>query len=114
MKLVPEALADYHYWKVRLITERQMSASRSPLLQNPYWGTSLETHDKVRRYYTGGVRNPKPVLGALDGARRLKQMGFKLVIVTARQEDERPATEAWLSDHFQGQTCPREYAYKAE
>ena len=72
-------------------------------MQNPYWGSPLLTTEKVKKYYATSVMSPLPVLGSLEGVKELKQIGFKLIIVTARHESERPATQKWLEQHFGGE-----------
>lgn len=70
--------------------------------QNPYWGTPRETHDKVKIYYDTSIMSPKPVPGALEGVKALKEMGYKLVIITARHTEEQPLTQKWLDQYFPG------------
>ena len=70
--------------------------------QNPYWGTPVETHDKVKIYYATSIMTPKPVPGALEGVKALKEMGYKLVIVTARHKEEQELTNEWLQQNYPG------------
>ncbi|KAI5123754.1 hypothetical protein M0805_000345 [Coniferiporia weirii] len=72
----------YHYWK------------------NPYWGSPSDTLVKVKMYYATSIMTPKPVQGALEGAQALKNLGFKLVIVTARHGAEYELTRKWLDQYF--------------
>lgn len=79
------AYTDYHWWK------------------NPHWGTPQETVHKVKRLYASGrVYQTTPVPGALEGAQKLREMGYTLVIVTAREKEEMEHTERWLERHFSG------------
>ncbi|KAH8120464.1 hypothetical protein DFH11DRAFT_1560172 [Phellopilus nigrolimitatus] len=72
----------YHYWK------------------NPDWGTPTEVHNKVKIYYATSIMTPKPVLGALEGVQALRDMGFKLVIITARHAEEQKLTQKWLDQYY--------------
>lgn len=77
----------YHYWK------------------NVGWGTPQETFEKVTKYYNnenGGLELTSPVEGAKEGLKILKDLGFELVIVTARNENQRTMTKKWLDHHFDG------------
>ena len=69
-------------------------------LQNPYWGTPTETHDKVKEYYASSVMKPQPVSGAFEGAQALRELGYRLIIVTARHEEERVLSERWVDQYF--------------
>jgi hypothetical protein len=44
----------------------------------------------------------KPVPGALEGVRALNNMGFQLVVVTAREMHRRDESWKWLDRHFPG------------
>ena len=72
-------------------------------LQNPYWGTPDETHNKVKQFYVDKLMSPKPVPGALEGLKHLKALGYKLVIVTARHRTEEMGTRAWLEEYYPGE-----------
>ncbi|EIW86468.1 hypothetical protein CONPUDRAFT_86438 [Coniophora puteana RWD-64-598 SS2] len=75
----------YYYWK------------------NPYWGTPLETHTKVRDFYTTGrIFDAIPVPGAKEGVMALRNMGYRLVVVTARGNDWHTSSWAWVEKHFPG------------
>ncbi|TFK57584.1 hypothetical protein OE88DRAFT_1618715 [Heliocybe sulcata] len=75
----------YHYWK------------------NPYWGTPDETNEKVKRFYsTSAILNAQPVPGALEGTKRLREMGYRLIIVTARARNQLEPSWKWLEEHFPG------------
>ena len=57
----------------------------------------------MREYYkTTRIDNAFPVPDALDGVKRLKEMGFKLVVVTARTIQERERSLFWVDRHFPG------------
>jgi len=45
---------------------------------------------------------PLPVPGALEGVQALRNMGYRLAIVTARHTEEKERTEAWLDHYFPG------------
>jgi len=71
--------------------------------RNPYWGTPDETFKKVEEFYkTPMLYEAPPVPGALEGVQALKELGFRLVIVTARQQQELPRTEEWIDKHYPG------------
>ncbi|KZT22149.1 hypothetical protein NEOLEDRAFT_682391 [Neolentinus lepideus HHB14362 ss-1] len=75
----------YHYWK------------------NPYWGTPEETNEKVKKFYaTSAILNTQPVPGALEGTKRLKELGYRLIIVTARVRNQLEPSWRWLEEHFPG------------
>ncbi|KNZ79631.1 hypothetical protein J132_08933 [Termitomyces sp. J132] len=75
----------YYYWK------------------NPYWGTPTETFIKVEKFYeTDLIFKTKVVPGAREGVQALKNMGFRLVIVTARAEDKADESWDWANRHFPG------------
>ncbi|EAU92658.2 hypothetical protein CC1G_01703 [Coprinopsis cinerea okayama7 len=75
----------YYYWK------------------NPYWGTPEETFKKVREFYeTDIIYNTKPVPGAREGIENLRQLGFRLIIVTARAEDTADQSWKWVERYFPG------------
>ncbi|KAJ7139714.1 hypothetical protein C8R44DRAFT_765240 [Mycena epipterygia] len=75
----------YYYWK------------------NPFWGTPQETFDKVKDFYsTDAIFQAAPVPGAREGVQALKDMGYKLVIVTARTSEIADASWEWVEKHFPG------------
>ncbi|KAI0359046.1 hypothetical protein OH77DRAFT_1473609 [Trametes cingulata] len=70
---------------------------------NPYWGTPDETVEKVEKIWKSDyLDKADPVPGALEGVKKLKDMGFRLVVVTARQPRELDRSLAWLEKHFPG------------
>lgn len=71
--------------------------------RNPGWGSPKETSHKVKEYYkTDRLDNALPISDALDGVRKLKEMGFKLVVITARPSHERERSLYWVDRHFPG------------
>jgi hypothetical protein len=45
---------------------------------------------------------PEQVPGALEGLNKLREMGFRLVLVTARHTNEESRTKQWLDHHYPG------------
>ncbi|KAL0950732.1 hypothetical protein HGRIS_007507 [Hohenbuehelia grisea] len=75
----------YYYWK------------------NPYWGTPAETHVKVQKFYSDDrIHRAPPVPGAREGVEALKKLGYRLIVVTARTQDEHDESWKWLNRHFPG------------
>ncbi|KAJ7814109.1 hypothetical protein B0H14DRAFT_2850873 [Mycena olivaceomarginata] len=75
----------YYYWK------------------NPFWGTPQETYEKVAEFYrTDSIFHAIPVPGAREGIQSLKDMGYKLVIVTARTAEVADASWEWVEKYFPG------------
>ncbi|KAI0803115.1 hypothetical protein BC629DRAFT_1491838 [Irpex lacteus] len=75
----------YYYWK------------------NPGWGTPEETFRKVEEFYqTDYLDKAQPIPGALEGLQKLKQLGYRLVIVTARQRRELDRSAQWIEKHYPG------------
>lgn len=71
--------------------------------QNPYWGNPTETVAKVEKIWESDyLDKAPPVPGAYDGIVQLKNLGFRLVIVTARQPRELDRSLAWLVHEFPG------------
>lgn len=58
---------------------------------------------KAKDFYKDGLLKPIPVPGAVEGVKALKEMGFRLVIVTARHGNELPITQEWLDEYFPGE-----------
>ncbi|KAJ8703052.1 hypothetical protein PTI98_001708 [Pleurotus ostreatus] len=70
---------------------------------NPFWGTPAETYEKVKRFYaTDRIYQAAPVPGAREGVQSLRDMGFRLVIVTARTQDVAEPSWKWVDKHFPG------------
>jgi len=75
----------YYYWK------------------NPYWGGLQETYDKVRDFYASmRLFDAAPVPGSRVGVQALHDMGFKLIIVTARGPEEKEGSWKWVDKWFHG------------
>ncbi|THU91637.1 hypothetical protein K435DRAFT_227123 [Dendrothele bispora CBS 962.96] len=73
----------YYYWK------------------NPYWGNLQETFDKVRSFYDAKqIFDVMPVPGAREGVQTLKDMGFRLIIVTARSTEVKEDSWSWIQKWF--------------
>lgn len=93
----------YYYWKVRSSSVRPMFRSSRCSSQNPYWGPPAQTHKKVREFYTTDwISSIKPIEGALEGVAALCRLGYRLVIVTARNEQVRDSSWEWTQRHFPG------------
>ncbi|EIW67034.1 hypothetical protein TREMEDRAFT_34170 [Tremella mesenterica DSM 1558] len=68
---------------------------------NRGWGTPQETIRMVKELEAAGLyARSLPVKGAKEGLERLKEMGYRLVIITARDEAQREGTEDWLAEHL--------------
>ncbi|KAI0706061.1 hypothetical protein BC835DRAFT_1311935 [Cytidiella melzeri] len=81
--LDPSSIYYYYYWK------------------NPGWGTPEETFRKVEEYYaTDSLEKALPIPGALEGLAKLKELGYRLVIVTARQRRELHRSARWVETHY--------------
>ncbi|KAJ7630530.1 hypothetical protein FB45DRAFT_915794 [Roridomyces roridus] len=75
----------YYYWK------------------NPWWGTPKETHLKVTDFYkTDRIFHAEIVPGAREGIQALRDMGYNLVIVTARSPEVADASWQWVEKYFPG------------
>lgn len=48
---------------------------------------------------------PVPVPGAREGLLKLKEMGYTLIVITARSESQREGTEKWLETHLPDSKC---------
>ncbi|KIY47070.1 hypothetical protein FISHEDRAFT_46044 [Fistulina hepatica ATCC 64428] len=73
----------YYYWK------------------NPYWGTPLQTLEKVTRYYAEErIFQTEPIPGARHGLSILRRMGCRLIVVTARSPEFEARSRVWLQQHF--------------
>lgn len=53
-------------------------------------------------YGTNRLDEAPPVEGALKGLQALKLMGFRLIVVTARQKRELDRSMKWLEKHYPG------------
>ncbi|KAJ6574629.1 hypothetical protein B0H19DRAFT_1124995 [Mycena capillaripes] len=75
----------YYYWK------------------NPFWGTLQETFAKMKEFNsTDKIFQAVPVPGAREGVQALRDMGYKLVIVTARTAEVADASWEWVERYFPG------------
>ncbi|KAF8898466.1 hypothetical protein BD779DRAFT_1484082 [Infundibulicybe gibba] len=73
----------YYYWK------------------NPFWGTPAETFTKVKEFYSANrIHKANTVPGAREGAQTLRDMGYRLIIVTARSPDIADRSWEWVNQHF--------------
>ncbi|KAJ7042672.1 hypothetical protein C8F04DRAFT_1076720 [Mycena alexandri] len=71
--------------------------------KNPGWGTPDETFKKFKDFYdTDTIFRAIPIPGAREGVQSLKDMGYKLVIVTARTADLADASWEWVEKYFPG------------
>ncbi|KAH7915133.1 hypothetical protein BJ138DRAFT_1109953 [Hygrophoropsis aurantiaca] len=87
----------YYYWK------------------NPFWGSPMTTHAKVREFYvSGNIHTAEPVPGAREGIQALRDMGYRLVIVTARGKDVQAHSwewvQKWFTDCFDSMICTGQFA----
>jgi 5' nucleotidase, deoxy (Pyrimidine), cytosolic type C protein (NT5C) len=75
----------YYYWK------------------NPGWGTPVEAISKVHRFLESpAARKIPPIPGAQRGTKRLKEAGYRLVVITARMHSIAADTVDWVEEHFPG------------
>lgn len=51
---------------------------------------------------SGRISHAGVINGAKDGVRNLHQLGFRLVVVTAREKEEMEESRRWLTEHFGG------------
>ncbi|KAL0576799.1 hypothetical protein V5O48_005169 [Marasmius crinis-equi] len=71
--------------------------------QNPYWGDIQTTFTKVQDFYsTRKIFEALPVAGAREGVQALHDMGFRLIIVTARSPDVHSDSWHWVDKWFPG------------
>jgi len=54
-------------------------------------------------YKTTRIDNALPVPDALGGVKRLREMGFKIVVVTARTIQQLERSLVWTDLHFPGE-----------
>jgi len=63
----------------------------------------LAWKDKIIEFYkTTRLDEALPIEGALEGVLRLKELGYKLVVVTARHLRERERSLKWIEKHYPG------------
>ncbi|KAK2461680.1 hypothetical protein APHAL10511_006143 [Amanita phalloides] len=73
----------YYYWK------------------NPFWGPRKATMEKVVKFYAADwTQDIEPVPGAKEGLHALKDMGYRLIVVTARTKDNAEKSRLWIEKHF--------------
>lgn len=53
-------------------------------------------------YATPRLYEAPPIEGALAGVKALKELGYRLVLVTARQVRELPRTKEWVDKYYTG------------
>lgn len=74
-----------------------------------------ETMEKVREFYTSPEFRYAPLVdGAIEGVQALRQLGYRLVIVTARSRNMTELTENWVRVHFAGVSNFTVFCAKAE
>ncbi|KAH9966768.1 hypothetical protein BC827DRAFT_1124026 [Russula dissimulans] len=75
--------------------------------KNPGWGTIVTTAEKVAEFYdTDELQHAVPMPGSFDALNRLREMGYDLIIVTARSFlPELESTIIWVGKHFDGIFC---------
>ncbi|KAF9023401.1 hypothetical protein BDZ89DRAFT_1018191 [Hymenopellis radicata] len=74
----------YYYWKVESLL-----------------GTVQETFKKVKAFYeTPLIYQSQPVPGSREGIQTLKDMGYRLIIVTARGPDTQDESWEWVNKTF--------------
>lgn len=62
--------------------------------------------EKVAKFYsTNRMYNARPVPGAREGLQTLNDMGYRIIVVTARTEDEADKSWKWVEKHFPGELC---------
>ncbi|TIB70616.1 hypothetical protein E3Q22_04112 [Wallemia mellicola] len=72
--------------------------------KNPGWGNAQETFKKVTAFYNdnNGLNATQLVTGAKEALLKLKSAGHDLIIVTARNDNQREMTRNWLDHHLEG------------
>lgn len=59
--------------------------------------------EKVEEFWkTNYIEIVPPVEGAPEGIKKLRELGFRLIVVTARQRREMDRGKTWLEEHFPG------------
>ena len=53
-------------------------------------------------YKTDYLDRAHPIPGALEGLQKLKELGYRLVIVTARQRRDLDRSAHWVEKHYPG------------
>lgn len=89
--------------KYALHLDRCAIRSSGSSFQNPCWGPPAQTHQKVKEFYaTNWIESILPIDGAQEGTAALRRLGYRLVIITARNEHIRDASWEWVQRHFPG------------
>ncbi|KAJ3864141.1 hypothetical protein EV359DRAFT_64264 [Lentinula novae-zelandiae] len=87
----------YYYWKARLTDLLLRNAIQFTRYRTP-------TGVKVRDFYASmQLYNAAPVSGAREGVKALHDMGFKLIVVTARSSDVQEESWDWINQWFPGE-----------
>ena len=64
----------------------------------------METSLKVKQYHsTDFIYQSSPVPGAREGIQVLRDLGYRLIIVTARTRDAHGKSWEWVEKHFPGE-----------
>ncbi|KAI0823079.1 hypothetical protein BC628DRAFT_1365302 [Trametes gibbosa] len=96
-----QAVADWHNDNFGSKMTWTISTVNYYYWMNPYWGSPTETVEKVEKIWeTDYLDKAPPLPGAYDGVLHLKNLGFRLVVVTARQPRELDRSLTWLEGHF--------------
>ncbi|WVQ82411.1 hypothetical protein IAT38_004539 [Cryptococcus sp. DSM 104549] len=68
---------------------------------NRGWGTPEQTVEMVGKLYKSGLyMRAAPVPGAKEALQKLKALGYRLIIITARSESQRTGTEDWIAAYM--------------
>ncbi|KAI9639630.1 HAD-like domain-containing protein [Dioszegia hungarica] len=68
---------------------------------NRGWGDAKQTAKMVVELCNAGLYGRSaPVPGAREGLQKLKDMGYRLIIITARGESSREVSEDWIAEHM--------------
>jgi uncharacterized HAD superfamily protein len=70
-------------------------------LESVWGGTARESYDKVMRFFASPYfAEVRPVPGAVDGVRVLRDLGHDLVVITSRPEGIMKKTAGWIEAFF--------------
>lgn len=65
---------------------------------------------KVKQYYsTDSIHQCHPVPGAREGVQALRDLGYRLIIVTARTRSTHGKSWEWVEKHFPGESNTIKY-----
>ncbi|KAJ3890663.1 hypothetical protein GG344DRAFT_66090 [Lentinula edodes] len=72
---------------------------------NEQYGTNMTLNDFYFRDFYASMQlyNAAPVTGAREGVKALHDMGFKLIVVTARSSDVKEESWDWINQWFPGE-----------